>query len=340
MTMVAASALVLAACGAGDDSASSSVEPSVGSEATSAGTGDISGAVSISGSSTVEPISSAVAEAFRSVNSGVEPSVDGPGTGDGFKLFCAGDTDISDASRPIKDDEAAACTEAGVNYVELKVGIDGLTVATSPKNSVECLDIPALYALTGPESTGFDNWSAAKALAAELGSKSVLPDAALDIYGPGEESGTYDSYVEFAIRKLAEARGKTGADVATRPDYNSSPNDNTIIEGIEGSDSSLGWVGYAYYKEQGSKIADVAIDAGKGCVKATDDTIATGTYPFSRALYIYVNVDKAKANPAVKGFVDYYLSDAGIGAVAQVGYISLPSDQLAASRAAWKAAAA
>jgi phosphate transport system substrate-binding protein len=333
--------LTVAACGGGDDTSTSSASSAaVGSDVTtSAGGSGLSGSVAISGSSTVEPISSAVAEAFAKANSRVKPSVDGPGTGDGFKLFCGGETDISDASRPIKTDEAAACKSAGVNYVELKVGIDGLTVATSPKNSVKCLDVAALYALTGPESTGFDNWSTASKLAAELGSTSVLPDAALDMYGPGEESGTYDSYVEFAIKKLAESRGKSGADVATRPDYNSSPNDNTIIEGIEGSDSSLGWVGYAYYKEQGSKIADIAIDAGKGCIKATDETISTGTYPFSRALYIYVNVDKAKSNPAVKGFVDFYLSDAGIASVTNVGYIALPTDQLTASRTAWKTAA-
>ena len=294
-------------------------------------------AIVVSGSSTVEPISSAIAEAFKRVNPNVAPSVDGPGTGDGFKLFCNGETDVNDASRKIKDDEKKACADKGIAFVELKVGIDGLTVATSPKNSVDCLDIAALYALTGPESIGIAKWSDAAKLANELGSKSTLPRAQLAIYGPGEESGTYDSYVEFAIKAIATKRGKTGKQIATRPDYNSSPNDNTIVQGIEGSASSFGWVGYAYYKNQGAKLKDIAIDAGQGCINVSDATIIDGTYPFRRDLYIYVNKVNLAKNAALKGFVSYYLSAEGIANVAKVGYISLPADQLKTSQDAWAA---
>ena len=177
-------------------------------------------------------------------------TVEGPGTGDGFEMFCGGEADVTDASRPIKDEEAQACADAGIEFVELKVGIDGLTVATNPANTaVECLDIAALYALIGPESDGFDTGRTPPRSAAELGSglRRRCPTPRSVISGPGEESGTYDWFVEFVIAEFAEERG---ADEATRADYTSSANDNLIIEGIEGSDTSLGWVGYAFYKAE------------------------------------------------------------------------------------------
>ena len=343
--------LVMAACGS-DSSSSDTTEAPAASEApttegaasseaptTGGGTGGeaVKGTVSVSGSSTVEPISIKVGELFKTANPDAGVTVDGPGTGDGFKLFCAGDTDISDASRPIKDEEKAACEAAGIEFTELAVGIDGLTVATNPANSaVECLDVPALYALIGPESEGIDNWSGADALATEVGSKSVpLPDAPLVISGPGEESGTYDSFVEFAITKLAEERGQ---DAVTRADYNSSPNDNVIVQGIEGSDTSLGWVGYAYYEAEKDRMKALGVDGGKGCVVPTAETIGDGTYPFSRTLYIYVNNAKAAENPAVQAFVDLYVSDEGIASVTEAGYVALPADKLTATQDAWAAA--
>ena len=232
------------------------------SEAPASGGGGgeaVSGSVVVSGSSTVEPISIIVGEKFKAANPDAGVTVDGPGTGDGFQLFCAGETDISDASRPISDEEIAACEAAGIEYTELAVGIDGLTVATNPANAdVECLDVPALYALLGPESEGIDNWSGANELATEVGSAyTSLPDADLVISGPGEESGTYDTFVEFAIADLAEERGQ---DVATAADYNSSPNDNVIVQGIEGSDTSLGWLGFAYYEAEKDRMKAIAID--------------------------------------------------------------------------------
>jgi phosphate transport system substrate-binding protein len=341
--------LVLAACGSDDDSSDSTApaeeatttagggETSEAPTSAAGGGGEaVSGSVVVSGSSTVEPISIIVGEKFKAANPDVGVTVDGPGTGDGFELFCAGETDISDASRPISDEEIAACEAAGVEYTELAVAIDGLTVATNPANAdVECLDVPALYALLGPESEGINNWSGANELATEVGSAyTSLPDADLVISGPGEESGTYDSFVEFAIADLAEERGQ---DEATRADYNSSPNDNVIVQGIEGSDTSLGWLGFSYYEAEKDRMKAIAIDTGDGCVAPSVETIGDGSYGFSRTLYIYVNNAKAAENPAVKGFVDLFLAEEGLAAVTEAGYVALPDDQWTASQEAWAA---
>lgn len=356
-------ALLATACGSSDSSSDTTSAASTAAPTTAAGTdtsvaaeptttaaatdttaagGDLelaAGEVFVSGSSTVEPISVRVSELAAELSGdALKVTVEGPGTGDGFKLFCAGEADVTGASRPIKDEEAALCAEAGVEYVELAVGIDGLTVATNPANTaVECLDIPALYAMIGPESEGFANWSDANDLATELGSKYVpLPEAPLVISGPGEESGTYDSFVEFAIKKLAETREQ---DVATRADYTSSANDNLIVDGIETSDSSLGWVGYAFFVAEGASMKAIAIENKDGaCVAPTDATIADGSYPFSRKLYIYVNVAKAAENPAVVSYVDLYLSEQGIAEVADAGYVAESVETLDESRAAWAAA--
>jgi phosphate transport system substrate-binding protein len=289
----------------------------------------------------VQPITSIVAEDFQTLNPDVDYTVDGPGTGDGFALFCNGETDINDASRTIKDEERAACDAKGVKYIELQIGIDGISVMTSPSNSaVTCLSFLDLYALIGPESEGFAKWSDANALAGELGSltgsygasHAPYPDVALDITAPGEESGTYDTFVGFALTAIAGERSK---DAAARPDYTASGDDNVIIEGIAGSDSSLGWVGFAFADQNKDKVKSLQIDGGKGCVAPNDDTIASGEYPMSRPLFIYVNTDKADSNPALQAFVDYYLSDAGIAAVTEADYIAMPQDKLDASRSAW-----
>jgi phosphate transport system substrate-binding protein len=300
--------------------------------------GDLpAGEVFVTGSSTVEPISVLVSElAETKSDGGLAVTVEGPGTGDGFKKFCAGEADIADASRTIKDEEAKSCADAGIEYVELAIAIDGLTVATNPKNTaVECLDVPALYALMGPESEGFKTWKDASVLATELGSKSVLPDAPLTVTGPGSESGTYDSFVEFAVKKLAESRTQ---DVKLRADYTASPNDNVIVEGIEATDTSLGWVGYAYYEAQKDKMKALGIDGGKGCVVPTAESIADGSYPFSRTLYMYVGKKAMATNPAIGAYVDLYLSSEGLAKVTEAGYVALPTDKVAATTAAWTAA--
>ena len=327
--------VMLAACG-GDDGTSTSA----GSEASR-----LSGTINISGSSTVAPITTRAKEKFNEQESGVSINVDGPGTGDGFVLFCKGETDISDASRPIKKAEADDCKAAGIDFIELKVAIDGMAVMTHPgNNAVTCLSLPDLYALIGPESKGKKKWSDTQALAKELGSNVTYPTASLDIYGPGEESGTYDSFVELAIepigkKRLEAGKIKKGDEKTTRPDYASSGDDNIIIQGIEGSKSSLGWVGYSYAQEQGDKVKKLQLskEPGGECIAPTDESISSAKYPLSRFLYIYVNAAREKANPAIGKFVDYYLSDAGISSVTDVKYVSLASSDLDATRSVWSA---
>ena len=321
--------LVAVACG-GDDAASTT---------TGGGTG-LSGQIVISGSSTVEPISARVAEAFEAVNSSVAISVDGPGTGDGFVLFCSGETDISDASRAIKDSELETCTANGIEVIEIKVAIDGLSVLTAHDNTaVSCLDFGDLYALLGSESVGFDSWADANALAAELmavdlgGTHAPYPDAPLVITAPGEESGTFDSFVELVLAKVA---GPRETDDLPRIDYVSSPNDNVIIEGIQSNPTSLGWVGYAFFVENQDTVKALEIDGGEGCVAPTPETIASGEYPISRPLFIYVNKAAAEQKPAVAAFVDFYLSDEGITAVGDAGYVRLSDEELAAWVANWE----
>jgi len=322
-------ALILTACGNdGDDSGGG-------------GGGGASGAIVVSGSSTVEPITALVAELFAEENSDVSVEVNGPGTSDGFELFCQGETDINDASRAIEEEEITACEEGGVEYVELNVGIDGLSIITSTGNDdVECLTFADLYALVGPEAEGFDNWQQAQPLAGELGSTTELPDAPLDITGPGEESGTYGSFIELVFADIAEERvtaGSISEDQAetTRPDYQSSGNDNTIIDGVGGSDSSLGWVGYAFAQENSDQVKSLEVDGGDGCTAPTDETITTGDYPVSRPLFIYVNTAKAAENAALSDFVDFYLGDTGFDSVTEAGYINVPDDDWAATGDTW-----
>jgi phosphate transport system substrate-binding protein len=334
--------LVAAACGNDKTSTSDTTAPSGG--AADACPADVTGALTVSGSSTVEPISSAVGEKLLDC-SGIEATVDGPGTGDGFKLFCAGDTDISDASRPIKPEEAQTCADAGIEFIELKIAFDGISVLTNPANdTVECLSFEDLYALVGPEAAGVKNWKDGAALASELGSTTALPDAELVVTAPGAESGTYDSFLEIAFKKIAEARvaaGKITKDQipTARPDYASQADDTAIIAAMEASDTPLGWVGFAFAEEAGSKVKELAVAAEPGgdCIAPSAETIADGTYPLSRSLYVYVNAKSAADNPAVASYVDYYLSDEGIASVNEVGYVDLPADQLDASRATWEA---
>lgn len=334
--------LIAAACGSDEKTTTATEAPAAtdapGSTAAAGVITLAAGDVFVTGSSTVEPISIKVGELAKELSGGdLAVTVEGPGTGDGFKKFCAGEGDVTGASRKIKDEEAALCTDAAINYVELQIGIDGLTVATSPQNdAVECLDVAALYALLGPESEGFANWTDANDLATELGSAFVpLPDAPLVVSGPGEESGTYDSFVEFAVKKIAEERG---VDDVLRADYASSANDNLIVEGIEGSDTSLGWVGFAYYKAEEARMKAIQIADKEGtCVAPTDETIADGSYPFSRNLFVYVNVDNAKENPAVASYIDLYLSEQGIAQVSAAGYVAETAEQLTAARDAWAA---
>jgi phosphate transport system substrate-binding protein len=334
LVTVSALAMVAAACSSNSDTSSAGT-------GTDPGGAGMSGSVTVSGSSTVLPISQLVAENFSGANPDAQISVDGPGTGDGFVLFCEGKTDINDASRQIEPEEAKACKKAGINFTELEIGLDGITVMTNPANSaITCLNKGDLYALFGPESKGFSSWADANALATKVDGNGGFPDEPLTIVAPGQESGTYDSFISLAgIDTTAIDHGiPEEQSAALRPDYQSSPNDSVIIQGIEGSDSALGFVGFAYADQQGDQVTKLEIDGGDGCVEPSASTIADGTYPLSRSLYLYVNTDKVATNDALKAFVDYYLSDAGISAVTDADYVAIPSERLDASRATWAAA--
>jgi phosphate transport system substrate-binding protein len=326
LVALAAISLLAAACGSGGTGNANETD------------GNITGEIFISGSSTVEPISSLVAELFSEQAPSVEITVEGPGTGDGFELFCNGETDISDASRAIEQEEIDACAANGVEYTELEVAIDGMAVLTSPANdAVTCLSFPDLYALLGPESEGFDDWSDSNELGAEVGGSGDYPDAALVVTAPGEESGTYDSFVELALEGIAEERGQ---DAVTRPDYQASANDNVIIDGIAGSDSSLGWVGYSFYEQNQEVVKALEVDGGDGCVAPTFESISDGSYPLSRSLYIYVNDAKAAESEALRAFVDFYMTDTGLlESVEQVAYVTLPDDRIEATRSTWEGSA-
>lgn len=320
--------MLVTACGGTSVSTTEAGTPTTGSAE--------GGSILVSGSSTVEPISALVAEGFMSQNPEVGITVEGPGTSDGFVRFCAGETDISDASRPISEEEQAACEAAGVEFVELHIATDGLSVITSPGNAdVTCLNFGDLYSLLGPESEGFQSWTDATALASEVGGNGGFPDAPLVVTAPGEESGTYDTFVELVLADIAEERG---ADEAARADYQASANDNVIVDNISANPTSLGWVGYAFFAENADTLKALEVDGGAGCVAPTTDTIASFDYPLSRPLYIYVSRTRLAENPALGTFVDYYLSDEGIGAVSEAGYVDLPEDEFAATVAAWEGA--
>jgi phosphate transport system substrate-binding protein len=321
------------------DTTEGSEEPATTAEGEEGG--DLTGNIAISGSSTVEPISARVGEAFDGANPGVATSVEGPGTGDGFARFCAGEIDIADASRPISEEEIATCEGAGIEYVELHIATDGITVLTNPSNeAVSCLAFTDLYALLGPESEGFANWSDANELAAELGAPNApYAEEVLVITAPGEESGTYDTFVEFAIADLSEERLGEDNDF-TRADYNASANDNVIVQGITENPTSLGWVGFAFYEANADVLKAVEIDAaGDGnCVAPTAESIASFEYPMSRPLFIYVKTNDLADRADLTAFVDYYLSDEGLAAVSDAGYVQLPAEDLEATRTAWTGA--
>ena len=327
LAAVSALSLVAAACGGGDEDGS-------GTDSTGGATGELTGSLNISGSSTVEPITSLNAEKFQSANPGVEIAVDGPGTSDGFELFCNGETDVQDASRAIDEDEVAACKEGGVEYIELAIAQDALTVVGNPANPLDCLALGDLYALFGPESQGIDTWSAANDLATKVGGNGGLPDLPLTIVAPGEESGTYGSFIDLVTSSIAEERGINPDDVL-RPDYQISADDNVIIENAEGTEGGLGFVGYSYAQQAGGEVTEFQVEGGDGCVAPSAENVNNGTYAISRLLYIYVNKEKLESNPAVRPFVDFYLSDDGLASVTDVQYIALPDDILATTQSTW-----
>lgn len=284
-------ALVLAgACGGGDESADAG----------------LSGSVSVDGSSTVFPITEAIAEEFRSVEPRVRVPVGASGTGGGFKKFIGGETDINDASRPIKDSEKAMVEAAGFGFVELPVAFDGISVVVNPDNDwVDHLTVDELTAIWNPEST-VKTWADVRA---------GWPNEEIALYGPGADSGTFDYFTE-AIN---------GDGGASRADYTMSEDDNVIVTGVSGDKNALGYFGFAYYIENKDVLKVVPVDGGDGPVEPTYENINTGVYaPLSRPIYIYVSTASAE-RPEVERFVDFYLDEVA-NIAAEVGYVSLPED--------------
>lgn len=338
MAGILAGALLLAACS------------NTGSQGESSGvsTAALTGSVFVSGSSTVEPISLANAEKFAGVQANVDISVEGPGTSDGFALFCDGESDVSDASRAIKQEEIDTCAENGIEFIELYIAIDGLSVLTSVHNeAIDCLSFTDLWALLGPDAPGNgSNWSDADSLAEEAEDATggefgaihaPYPDAPISITAPGEESGTFDSFIEIVLDKVGGALEVE--DVTTTPNYQASADDNVIIQGLTGTaenPDTLGWVGFAYYEENTDVVKALEVDGGNGCVAPTVDTIASGEYPIARPLFVYVNAQRAEENEALSAFIDFYMSDEGRASISEVGYVDIPDEDWQATVSTWE----
>jgi phosphate transport system substrate-binding protein len=273
------SALVLAACGGGSSSDSSA-----------SGDPNLSGAVRIDGSSTVYPLTALAAEDFMAANPGVQVTVGSSGTGGGFEKFCRGETDANDASRSIKEEEAAACEAAGIQYAGLQVAVDALTVVVNKENTwATCLTVEELAAIWAPGST-VNNWNQVRP---------DFPDVPLALFGAGTDSGTFDYFTD-AIN---------GEEGASRTDYTPTEDDNVTVQGVSGSQGGLGYFGFTYYEENADKLTAVQVDSGAGCVAPSVETAQDGSYtPLSRPLFIYPS-KQALAKPEVKAFFDYYVAN-------------------------------
>ncbi len=299
---IATVALVAVACGS--DNSAAPTQPASEKDSMRAA---LRGAIEIDGSSTVFPITEAVAEEFRKVAPDVRVNVGVSGSGGGFKRFTVGETDISDASRPIEDSEATIAGENGIEYFEFLVGVDGLSVMVSPQNDfVDCLTVERLNAIWKPESS-VDSWN-------DLDPN--WPDRRINLYGPGTDSGTFDYFTE-------EINGESGL---SRPDYTASEDDNVLVQGIRGDRNSLGYFGYAYYAENMDKLKLVAVDSGAGCVAPSVETIADDSYaPLSRPLLIYVS-KTSLSRPEVREFVRFYMEN-GAELAREVGFVPLSSQE-------------
>ncbi|PTW90650.1 phosphate ABC transporter substrate-binding protein (PhoT family) [Microbacteriaceae bacterium MWH-Ta3] len=297
---LAISALVLSACGG------QTVDPN--SDA-------LAGAVVADGSSTVAPLTEAAADLFRDVEAGVNVTVATSGTGGGFEKFCAGETDLSNASRGIKDEEAAICAENGIEFTEIIVANDGLAVVVPAGNDfVQCLTVEQLNTIWGPEAEGtITSWNQVDP---------SFPDVELALFGPGTDSGTFDYFTK-------EINGEEGA---IRTDYSPSEDDNVLVQGIAGAEGGLGFFGLSYVTENADLIRAVAVDGGNGCVDASEATVQDGSYtPLGRPLYVYVNNASYAEKPQVKSFVDFYIENqAEVAALAL--YIGLTDEQVAVAK--------
>ena len=296
--IVVAATLAIAACGSSNSSG-------------------LTGEVRIDGSSTVYPLTALAAEDFQAENSGVQVTVGSSGTGGGFEKFCRGETDANDASRPIKEEEAAACEANGIQYAELVVAVDAITVVVNKDNTwAKCLTTDQLKKIWEPNST-ITNWNQVDP---------SFPDEKLYLYGPGTDSGTFDYFTDTI----------NGEEGASRTDYTPSEDDNVIVQGVVGSKGGLGYFGYTYFEENADQLTAVQVDSGAGCVIPSAQTAQSGDYvPLSRPLYIYPSL-KSLQKPEVKAFFEYYVNnDAEIADAAQ--FIPLNETQKADLKAKFAA---
>lgn len=277
----AALAFGVAACGDDEES---------GSSTSSADTEQVSGSITIDGSSTVYPFAQAAAELFNEEQPDVKVTVGQSGTGGGFEKFCAGETDISDASRPIKDDEEVPlCEKNGVKFGELQVANDGIAVVTNPGLEVDCMTTAQLKEL----------WNKGSKVTSLNQIDSSFPDTKLSLYGPGTDSGTFDFFTDVI----------NGEEGVTRDDYQASEDDNQLLTGVEGDAGGFGYFGFSYYEGAADKLNLVGVDAGDGCVKPSKETIQDGSYtPLSRPLFMYPSAE-AIAKPQVKAFMDFVIAN-------------------------------
>jgi phosphate transport system substrate-binding protein len=275
-------ALGAAACGSDDD------DDSGGGD--SGGGGDLSGSIRIDGSSTVGPFAQAAAEEFQAQNPDVRITVGTSGTGGGFEKFCAGETDISDASRPIdEEEEVPICDKNGVTYTEVQVANDGISVVTNPNLKVDCMTTKQLKQL----------WEQGSKVNQLSQIDPSFPDGELSLFGPGTDSGTFEFFTE-------EINGEEGN---TRKDYQPSEDDNVLVQGVEGEDGGLGYFGFSYYEQNQDKLGLVSVDAGDGCIAPSNESISDGSYkPLSRPLFMYPS-GEAIAKPQVKAFMDYVVEN-------------------------------
>ena len=298
-------ALLLTACG-GQSTGSGSGESG----------GGLSGSVAIDGSSTVAPLSEAAADLFRDVEPGVNVTVATSGTGGGFQSFCAGETDISDASREIKDEETAACEEAGIEFTEIVIANDGLSVVVNPENDwASCLTVEQLNTIWAPESEStVTNWNQVDP---------SFPDVPLSLFGAGTDSGTFDYFTE-AIN---------GEEGAVRTDYSPSEDDNITIQGVSGDEGGMGFLGLSYVEENPDAISAVEVDSGDGCVYPSSETVQDGTYtPLGRELFIYVSNAAYADKEQVRTFVDFYVENEAEVAEAAL-FIGLTEEQKTTAQA-------
>jgi len=295
---VAVLALALSACGGAN----------AGSDGGSGGETGASGTVAVDGSSTVYPMSNAAYELLTEKNPNIRVTVAESGTGGGFEKFCVGATDISDASRPIEKEEAAICKEEGIEYTELQVATDALTMVVHPDLAVDCLTTGQVIELWRPGSK-VSTWS-------DLDPS--FPDQEIALFGPGADSGTYDYMASDVIGEESET---------TRDDYEASEDDNVLVQGVAGTEGATGYFGYSYYEENSDSLKALAIDDGNGCVEPSAETAQAGEYtPLARPLFIYVNNASYADNEAVKEYTDFYIEN--LAEIAEVSQFIPLSEEL------------